>query len=246
LAWRPFSFSKVELLTMDEEVTSGTGLVYSTSPRTALDSDGETYFVKGPDIQTVFAELAGCVLAHAVGLTVPCAKACQFSNQIFAGTRSVSTFRMIEPYLRKPARALNHGEVFEAVVVDTWLANPDRNLGNIVGCPGADGKMEFVFIDFEKSTALRPSPRTRSTMIEAQELWPSDQLGNLLLDCKPLIIPMRTLQSIEQMTEDECNLLIQPISEVLGGVEWAADCAAALSWRARRIRQLAEEVWNCK
>jgi hypothetical protein len=245
LAWKPFSFGLVELLTFDEKVTSGSGLVYSTDPQTALDSDGETYFVKGPEPEIVFAELAGCVLANAVGLTVPCAKACTFSNGIFAGTKAVSAVRVIEPYLRKPALTKNYQEVFDAIIVDVWLANADRNMGNIVGYPGDGERLELVFIDFEKSTALRPSPIINSTMIEPRKLWPSDELGVLLRNSKPLTTPTRVLESIEVMDENACNLLIHPVSEALGGVEWATDCAAALGRRAKRIRNLAEELWAC-
>lgn len=93
MGWKPFLFGPVDLITIDEEVTSGSGLVYSTNPRAALGSDGETYFVKGPDAAVAFAELAGCVLANSVGLTVPCAKACSFADQTFAGTRMVSSVR---------------------------------------------------------------------------------------------------------------------------------------------------------
>jgi hypothetical protein len=70
LAWKPFSFGSIELLTFDDKVQSGSGLVYSTNPNTGTDHDGEKYFIKGPEPEVAFAELAGCVVANAVGLTV--------------------------------------------------------------------------------------------------------------------------------------------------------------------------------
>ena len=245
MAWKPFSFGTIELLTFDEKVSSGSGLVYSTSPSTAIDEDGEKYFVKGPEPEVVFAELAGCVLANAVGLTVPCAKVCSIAGHMLAGTRSISNIRLIEPFLRRPDRTTNHSEVFEAIIVDVWLANTDRNMGSIVGSLADDGKVEFVFIDFEKSAALRPSPIINSTMVQARSLWPSDELGALVRDSKPLLTPMRTLRSIAQMDENACNLLIQPVSDALGGIAWATDCVAAVARRARKIHELAEEVWTC-
>jgi hypothetical protein len=86
VSWKPFSFGVVPLATLDDDVISGTGLVYSTNPKRATGEDSVDYFVKGPDVDMVFAELAGCILANAVGLTVPCAKVCTIGDDKLAGT----------------------------------------------------------------------------------------------------------------------------------------------------------------
>lgn len=54
---------KTKLWTMDSRVLSPEGVVYSTDPRTAEGENGVSYFTKGPNIEIVFAEIAGCMLA---------------------------------------------------------------------------------------------------------------------------------------------------------------------------------------
>ena len=88
-----------------------------------------------------------------------------------AGSREVSGVRLVEPWLRKPRCAINFQEMFAAIVVDVWLGNVDRNMGNIIGDPAGE-QLELVFIDFEKSVTLRPSPFIKSGMIGPRDLWP--------------------------------------------------------------------------
>ena len=76
----------VELATLDEVVGQSAGLVYSTQPRRAVGSNGVDYFVKGPDPEIVFAELAGCSLARAVGIPVAAVDLCMFEGQRYAGS----------------------------------------------------------------------------------------------------------------------------------------------------------------
>jgi len=71
---------------------------------------------------------------------------------------------------------INFNDLFAAIVVDVWLANHDRNIGNVLPRPH-DREVEFVFIDFEKSVALHPSPVVTSTMLEPRKLWPRGLLG---------------------------------------------------------------------
>ena len=87
-------------------------------------------------------------------------------------------------------RVSNFEDLFSVIVIDIWLANKDRNFGNVVGRPQrGGGQIEFVFIDFEKSVTLRPHPIVSSTAVKASELWPSDELGNKLRARKPLNPP---------------------------------------------------------
>lgn len=244
MGWKPFSFDVVQLATLDDEVASGSGLVYSTNPRKAIGMDEETYFVKGPDREVVFAELAGCVLANAVGITVPSARVCIFADMLLAGTRQVSSIRAIEPWLRRPDKVRNYPEIFEAVIVDVWLGNTDRNMGNVIGDCAAGDEIEFVFIDFEKSVALRQYPNVNTAMIDSRRLWPSEDLGRMLMARKPLMPPFNAIARIRKLDEEACSALINPVSEALGGIEWAGDTAAALARRAGQIQSLAEEVWT--
>ncbi len=85
----PFTLSAVDLLTMDGRVCPPRGMVYSTNPHRAEGKDGHSYFVKGPDVEVVFAELAGCTLAAAVGLPVPPVATCAYDGNLYAGSRKV-------------------------------------------------------------------------------------------------------------------------------------------------------------
>jgi hypothetical protein len=189
VSWKPFTFGSVNLTTLDGAVAEGTGLVYSTAPQRAVGDDGGDYFVKGPDREVVFAELAGCVLANAVGLTVPSVRACQVAGEFLAGSRLVSNIRMIAPFLDQRQRVSNFEDVFDAVVVDIWLGNTDRNMGNIIGNRLKSGLIEFVFIDFEKSVTLRRFPTINSAGILDRDLWPRYELGDKLRRHKPPVAP---------------------------------------------------------
>lgn len=130
------------------------------------------------------------------------------------------------------------------MVVDVWLGNVDRNMGNVIGNPAAGDRIEFVFIDFEKSVALRPYPNVRSAMLDSRHLWPSEDLGRILAARKPLMPPINAIARIRALGEEDCRILIKSVSDAMGGIEWANDSAAALAKRAREIQSLAEEVWT--
>lgn len=244
MGWRPFSFGVIDLATLDEKIGGDSGLVYSTSPQKAVGMDDESYIVKGPETEVVFAELAGCVLADAVGVTVPIARACRITNYMLAGSREVSSLRLIEPWLGKPPKVINYAEMFAAIVVDVWLANVDRNMGNVIGEPAGGDKIEFVFIDFEKSASLRPNPMITTSLIDPRQLWPSNQLGRILMNAKPLHPPAETLQRIAEMNDLACLRLIQPVVDAIGEVAWAESSVSTLARRAGTIHRLMEEVWN--
>jgi len=244
VGWKPFSFDIVDLVTLDARIGGDSGLVYSTNPQKAIGADDESYVVKGPELEVVFAELSGCVLANAAGITVPTVRACRFADEVWAGSREVSGVRLVEPWLRRPRSAVNFPEVFAAVVVDVWLGNVDRNMGNIIGDPDGGDKVELVFIDFEKSVTLRPTPLIKSGMIDPRELWPSNELGRLLMSSRPLLPPEDTILRIMELDEVACSRLIQPVCDALGGVHWSENSIDVLARRARQIRSLTEGVWN--
>lgn len=134
----------------------------------------------------VFAEISGCVLAREVGLTVPDVAACYLADETYAGSQKVDdALREIDPWLSRPPKVANFGELFETIVVDAWLANKDRNIGNILARPIGGSHVEFVIIDFEKSRALRRTPTISSTMLGSRELWPSGELGRVVSQRKP-------------------------------------------------------------
>jgi hypothetical protein len=130
------------------------------------------------------------------------------------------------------------------IVVDVWLANPDRNLGSLVGTQLGHGKIEMMCIDFEKSVVLHRSPLIQASMVGPQRLWPTGELGTILRN-KPLYPPVTILSAIEALTSARCKEILQPISTALTAATWVEDSVFALSRRAREIRNLAEEVWRC-
>ena len=118
-------------------------------------------------------------------------------------------------------------------------------MGNVVGdSADGDARIEFVFIDFEKSVALRPFPNIKSAMIDPRRLWPSDLLGQMLTNEKPLMPPGGAITRIKALNEEACRILVQPVSDALGGIAWAQDCVDAVAKRANKIQSLAEEVWT--
>ena len=165
---------RIDLLTLEESVAAPTGIVYSTSPQKAAREDGTEFFVKGPDPTVVFPELAGCLLASAVGLVVAPVAVCCFDGTVYCGSQKVADLgRNVGPWLRNPARVTNHGDLFSMVVVDVWLANKDRNEGNVLARPTADRRtVEFVMIDFEKSVALGPTPTVLSPTVRRSRCGP--------------------------------------------------------------------------
>ena len=184
----PFTYSAVDLLTMDSRVCPPPGMVYSTDPHRAEGEDGHSYFVKGPDVEVVFAELAGCSLAASVGLPVPPVATCAYNGSLYAGSRKVE-FREMRPLLKSTARLQNAADLYNMIVVDVWLANPDRNMGSLVGTQLGRGKLEMMFIDFEKAVALRPNPLLQTSMLTPRQVWPTGELGTSLRQSKPLYAP---------------------------------------------------------
>lgn len=240
----PFSFSAVNLLTLDERVSAPDGIVYSTGPRKAEGEDEGSYFVKGPDLEIVFAELCGAVLASAVGLPVPPAAACACENGVMAGSRAVE-IRDVKPFLSKPRNVANFEDLFSMVVVDTWLCNIDRNSGNVVGSSFGHTELELMCIDFERAVALHPNPTTSAAMIRPEKLWPTGELGASLRRAKPLFPPAEMIRRISGITSARCRELIEPVCAALPEVPWVEDCVFAVGSRATRIGQLAQEVWRC-
>jgi hypothetical protein len=177
---------RTKLITIDDRVLSPEGVVFSTDPRRAEAENEVPYFIKGPDLATVFAEISGCMLAREAGLPIPDVAACEFEGDVYAGSARVDdAVRDVEPWLNRPQQIRNFDDLFSTLVVDVWLANKDRNIGNVLGRPWRGAKVEFVFIDFEKSIALHPSPTVSSTMLEPRALWPSGILGRELRARRP-------------------------------------------------------------
>jgi hypothetical protein len=236
--------TRIKLLTLDEPVRSPFGIVYSTSPRKAEGENEVTYITKGPKLEIVFAELAGCLLAREVELPVPDVAAGEFAAETYACSAEVKGDRDASHWLQRPQRVSNFGALFDVAVVDIWLTNIDRNMGNALGRSGTGKQIEFVFIDFEASVALRPNPRVSSTIVEPRKLWPTAEFGQTLRALKPLSPPQPIIDRISALPPQRCEQVISEVVTAIGSpVAWADDCVQAVISRAKQIQQLAEEVW---
>ena len=200
--------------------------------------------MKGPQLEVVFAEIGGCLLAARLGIPVPSVAICLADADKFAGSEKVEqAFRDASVPLKRPEKITNLQDLYNVIVVDSWLGNTDRNLGNVLAVASGE-RLTLVMIDFEKSAALRPLPRIQSTLLEPRSLWPTAELGEYARRMKPLYPPPTAIQAVETMNEERCRNTLQPLLLALGRVPWADDSIAALASRAGNISKIVEAVWR--
>jgi hypothetical protein len=189
--------------------------------------------------------VVGCLLATEAGLRVPAAAVCTFNGQLCAGVAEVEhPIRMIAPWLVNVNGIVNRNDLYAVIAVDTWLANDDRNMGNLVGTPADDGRIVLSMIDFEKSKTLGRNPTMASAQVEPRRLWPTGELGTLLKHTKPAVPPADTIRRIEAMTRPRIEAIISPVADELPFVDWRDNTIDVLARRAEHIRALLEEVWR--
>jgi hypothetical protein len=134
--------------------------------------------------------------------------------------------------------------LYAVIAVDTWLANDDRKMGNLVGSPADDGRILLSMIDFEKSKTLRRNPTIESAGVEPRALWPTSELGDLLKQTKPPTLPVDVIRRIQAVTRERIEAIIRPVAEDLPFVDWSDSSIDLLTNRAERIRALLGEVWR--
>lgn len=219
--------------------------MYSTQPLRAEGDDHNSYFVKGPAREIVIAEVLGCLMARAVAIPVPEVAICRNGPDDYAGSLTVpSAFRDVMPYLKDRERILNYNDLWRTLVVDVWLANKDRNPGNVLGRPEGNGKIQLVMIDFEKSAVLRPYPIVSSPELTERQLWPSGELGALLKGRKPLVPPPDICERIRAIDRQRCSQIIASVTEVIGDFDYSENTIKALVGRGEKIESLARGVWE--
>jgi hypothetical protein len=159
-------------------------IVYSTNPHLALAEDGSKYCVKGAeDVGIVLAELLGHVFAGIVQIPVPDYAVGRFddaSAPVFASSVLENAVRDVEPWV-KLNRVSDTGLLSRLIALDIWLANNDRNIGNLLGRPEAtsnNGSIELVAIDFEKAATVRKTaPTIEIPAMPPKSFWPRGTLG---------------------------------------------------------------------
>jgi hypothetical protein len=232
------------LATIEAPVQGEKGKVFSTAPEVALAPDGKTYYVKGRNGAVAFSEVAGCSLAALTGLRVPPAFVCTLGGDLYAGVESVpKPQRSIRPWLLD-GRINNPVDLYSVIAVDTWLANDDRNMGNLVGSSTGDGRVDVFMIDFEKSRTLLPNPFMSSGSVEPKKLWPTNELGAILKANPPPQCPGNILERIKQLSEHNISAIVRAIAAELPFVDWWESSIEILFRRAQNISKLVEVVWQ--
>lgn len=235
----------IELETLDGPVASPNFIVHRTGPQTALAPDGARYFVKGQSDQVTFAEVAGLRLARSVGMCVPSAALCAFNGNIYAGSLEVECpVRNVEPFLGAPHLVENHSILYEVIAVDTWLANDDRNMGNVVGSQVGFGRVALTMIDFEGSKTLRELPTLTVANVRPRSLWPKEDLGRALRPSRPSYRNLEMIEKIRVVTRENLTGILSPIAQQIPSVTWCDGSIDVLFNRAQQIQQLVEEVWD--
>jgi hypothetical protein len=222
------------------------GMVYSTGPESWWDDQQGSYVVKGPEVGVVAAELAAYAFARRLNVAVPDWSAARLPSKpgiFFASHKLEGAIRDVEPWLRRRDPKLLT-ELGQIVILDIWLANEDRNLGNLLGRPaGENRRVELVAIDFEKAATLRHAQPIISTAnLPPERLWPREDLGRALAGWPA---PADFIGHVEGLADEDIQRVVDNTRQVLGDIfTWADSSINVLCARRRRIGDLAREVWR--
>ncbi len=176
---------------------------------------------------------------------MPAASICTLGDDLYAGVESVpNAQRNVRPWLRDLQRINNSFDLFSMIAVDTWLANDDRNMGNLVGSSLGDGRIDIFMIDFERSRALAANPFIGSGSVELKKLWPRDELGGFLRGIRPPRAPGVMLDRIKGFSQQQISDIVLPVAAELPFVDWQDSSIEVLFRRAQNIDRLVEVVWE--
>lgn len=134
---------------------------------------------------------------------------------MFAGSENLSGIRDVSAWLRNRDNIDNIPDLLRVIAVDTWLANTDRNWGNLIGESSGGEKIRLFFIDFEKSVALRPMPLMSAAEIKSNDLWPT---------CTRLKMSCTRLPNSALSTVGNCFRLRLPRLELIGSTVAVTHC----------------------
>jgi len=173
---------------------------------------------------------------------------CREGAETYAGSELLrDCARNAEPWIRGPVGSSlsNFSDLFDAVIVDGWLCNADRDINNVLIQVTSDQPPKAFFIDFEKSLALRgPHPIMNSAAIADEKLWPPGILGELLRDRRGLHPGGAVQQRIREMQRHQIEEIVNDVAHRLGGVPWSSSVVEALCQRGARIHRLAVALWR--
>lgn len=229
------------------------GVIYSTGPKMYFCDDEYEYVVKGFGcVEVVRAEASAYKLAAEIGIPTPPWKFIRVPGEkhgLFGSQLQKNVVREIDAHVKR-GRVSNPAVLSEIVGFDVWLANVDRNIGNLLGraCAVTNGSsdIEIVAIDFEQSITVRDAtPRMICSTLDPKRLWPREELGVLLSNLPP---PTSSFVArIKALDSDKISGLLSTVAGDLGlGQEWLDLCVSVLVERGEHIEKLLMEVWKCK
>ena len=233
----------VTMSVIGEPVKGPNGIVYSTEPRSAFDDAGVEYVIKGPEPEVVVAESVAHLLATKLSIEVPnfVLASVPGTEGLFFASQKLDAMRDVEPFLQDLDPALRE-DLARIVLLDLWVANRDRNIGNLLVQSRSDAPgFVPIAIDFEKSIALRDRhPIINSSLISLANIWPSGPLGECMADTE---MPTN-LEAVESLDSSFLEEIVSTVATVLPTYDWSDATASALRHRQGKLREFAEEVWQ--
>jgi len=238
---------RIDALEEPMPVSPPRGMVYSTQPKRVLGTDGVLYYLKGPQQEVVFPEAVCYEFANELDLKVPDCALCRVvtTNTTYFASRGIKTRSALETLISQ-GRITNPQLLPDMIAFDVWVANIDRNIGNIVGEPahnGQSGSVTLHAIDFEKAQTLCGTDRFTVGAIEPERLWPKDALGTL---CETAPFPRDLCTRIAALGGEHIVATLERIVWDLGmpTISYLTTSKDMLTQRAAGIERLVREVWN--
>lgn len=233
----------VRLIAEGVRVKPPENMIYSSDPKTSFDAQGNDYIIKGPDPEIVAAEAIAHMLAQYLGLRVPGYSLATLGIETpyyFASHKLQNAQRNCEPWL-----AENRQFVADVMVFDAWLANTDRNIGNIMAEPNSDPKLRprLVAIDFEKSWCARSRFPLSQLEMEAPsaKLWPTGDLGKKM---RGVPLPHEFVARIKALPDSLIGRTVDVASSLLEDFTWGDSTKLVLCARKARLEKIVSEVWK--
>ncbi|HEY5911339.1 MAG TPA: hypothetical protein VJA21_12120 [Verrucomicrobiae bacterium] len=248
---QPLIIPEVDLIVKGQPVAGPLNVVYSTSPLSARDDDGTFYYVKGEDDPLiVLAEVLGHILAGFVEIPVPQYAVGRFGKKgapVFASAVVEDAVRDVSGWVKKK-KVKNWDVLPRVIALDVWLANNDRNMGNLLGRAvpeDDDGHIELIAIDFEKSATVRKkAPMIEIATMTPKAFWPRDELGKL---CKSTLKwDAGIMQRFDGITDGQIEQAVSASVAAVGhpDADGRDNIAHVLKKRRNNLAKLVHEVWN--
>ena len=217
-----------------------TGKVYSTEPLVGEATNGHRYYIKGPEVAVVAAEIVAHLLAGGVGLRVPAWGLADLDGSIRFASERAPIHSGIAELLRMGVAAI---PMFWPLCLafDMWIANYDRDVGNVVARPVGKRRYDFLAIDFEKAKVLRGDSLIRLNMLPATNFVPIGDLESVPRSWETILLAARHIEAVaESAVADAFEQLTES-----GVVEMVGDTIGPnLRKRAKNLIDLCKEAYN--